>query len=157
MDVAVENEERSLRALEPRLKRAFVARYGWPDGLDVASEVMTWAWAHSDRLAAMDNPAGYLYRVGTTRGRRFTRWRRDLGRMPAEIAVSDPVGWFEPRLPGALDRLDSDSRTAVVLVHCFEWTYPEVAELLGVPLHTVRNRVHRGMKALRRELGVQGD
>lgn len=153
----MESEARVLRTLEPRLNRAFVARFGWPDGLDVTAEVMAWAWANANQLAEMHNPAGYLYRVGTTRARRFIRWKREVGQMPADIAATETSGWFEPQLPAALNHLDRDSRTAVVLVHCFEWTYPEVAEMLDVPLHTVRNRVHRGMKALRRELGVQDD
>lgn len=154
VDVAVDETTHMLAALEPRLRRAFVARYGWPDGVDVAADVMEWVWEHRDRLAAMDNPAGYLWRVGTSRFRRLRRWRREQAALPADLAGREPSGWFEPRLPAALNRLDHDSRTAVVLVHCFDWSYAEVAALLDVPLHTVRNRIHRGMEILRRELGV---
>lgn len=143
-----------LEALEPRLRRAFVARFGWPDGIDVTADVMEWAWAHRDRLAGMENPAGYLWRVGISQSRRMHRWRRERGRLPPDIVGSAMSGWFEPQLPAALNRLDRDSRTAVVLVHCFDWSYAEVASLLDVPLHTVRNRIHRGMASLREELGV---
>jgi RNA polymerase sigma factor (sigma-70 family) len=116
---------------------------------------MEWAWAHRERLAGMDNPAGYLWRVGTSRSRRLLRWRREQGGLPTDVAASEHAGWFEPALPAALNRLGRDERVAVVLVHCFDWSYAEVAELLDVPLHTVRNRIHRGMASLRRELGVE--
>lgn len=144
-----------LADLEPRLRRAFVARFGWPDGNDIAADVMEWAWVHRDRLGEIDNLAGYLWRVGTSRSRRMHRWRREHGRLPTELADSASGGWFEPALPAALNRLDHDSRTAVVLVHCFDWSYADVAALLDVPLHSVRNRIHRGMASLRRELGVE--
>jgi len=73
VDVVVDDAARMLASVEPRLRRAFVARYGWPDGLDVAADVMEWAWTHRARLADIDNPAGYLWRVGTSRSRRLRR------------------------------------------------------------------------------------
>lgn len=155
VDVVVDDAARMLASVEPRLRRAFVARYGWPDGLDVAADVMEWAWTHRARLADIDNPAGYLWRVGTSRSRRLRRWRREHAGLPTDVAASERTGWFEPALPAALNRLEPDARVAIVLVHCFDWSYAEVAELLGVPLHTVRNRIHRATSALRRELGVE--
>lgn len=151
----VVDQEGQLLALEPRLRRAFVARFGWPDGLDVCADVMECAWGHRDELVGMQNPAGYLYRVGLTRARRLIRWRRDQGRLPVEIVAETGIGWSEPALASALDRLDREVRTAIVLVHCFQWSYAEVAELIDEPVHTIRNRVHRGMKVLRQKLGVE--
>jgi RNA polymerase sigma factor (sigma-70 family) len=138
-----------------RLRPAFVARYGLDVGLEVTSEVMAWAWANQDELAAATNPAGLLYRVGQSRSRQYLRWRRDQVRFPAEPAVERDGRWVEPGLARALATLAPDQRQAVVLVHCLQWTYPEVSELLDVPLHTVRNRVHRGMQRLRISLGVE--
>ncbi|MCW2751866.1 MAG: sigW 1, partial [Aeromicrobium sp.] len=156
-ELIVADAERSLLALEPRLRRAFVARFGWPDGLDVAAEVMEWAWSHREQLPTIANPAGYLYRVGVTRSRRLLRWRREQNRLPAEIVTGDGVRWFEPRLPDALNRLDPEVRAVIVLIYCFQWTYAEVSEVIDEPIHTIRNRVHRGMKVLRIELGAEHD
>jgi len=52
------------------------------------------------------------------------------------------------------NRTKLEQRTAIVLVHSFQWTYAEVAELLGLPVHTIRNRIHRGLAQLRTDLGV---
>ena len=143
-----------LALVEKRLNRALVARFGIDVGLEVTAETMTWAWEHRSRLERMDNPAGFLFRVGQSRSRRLLRWRRRRAQFPA-VVVSGSMPWTEPQLPAALAELDEDQRTAVVLVHCFEWTYAEVAELVDVPIHTVRNRVHRGLTRLRRSLGVE--
>jgi len=139
----------------PRLHRAFLARYGTSIAGELTAEVTAWAWEHRDELEEMDNPSGYLYRVGQSKSRRLLRWRRSVVSLPSEGPIDghDPI--IEPGLDKALASLGEDQREAVILVHCFGWTQPEVAELLDVELHTVRNRVHRGMKALRHRLGVE--
>ena len=142
-----------LVALEKTLRVAFLARYGTELGQEVTAETMAWAWEHRSEVEAMDNPAGYLFRVGQSKSRRFLRWRRERVRYPAERPVR-PERWTEPQLPEALSQLDEEERTAVVLVHCFQWTYAEVGDLLDIPLHTVRNRLHRGLTQLRSSLGV---
>jgi len=59
----------------------------------------------------------------------------------------------EPGLPGALAALTQRQRSVVVLVHCFEWTLTEVADLLGLSKTTVQNHLERGMASLRRTIG----
>jgi RNA polymerase sigma-70 factor (ECF subfamily) len=145
-----------LAAIEQTLRVAFLARYGTDLGPEVTAETMAWAWEHRQELDAMNNPTGYLFRVGQSKSRRFLRWKRERLRFPAERANS-PGPWTEPQLPDALAKLDEEERTAVVLVHCFQWTYVEVGELLDLPLHTVRNRIHRGLSQLRISLGVNTD
>ncbi len=151
LDAAPSAELEQLRA---RLNRAFVARYGIDVGPDVTSEVMTWAFEHQAELAGIDNVAGYLFRVGQSKSRRLLRWKGERAAFPPEPRPAGTGPSFEPGLPDALSALSEEQRTAIVLVHCFQWTYHEVAELLDVPLHTVRNLIHRGMKELRNELGV---
>lgn len=142
-----------LAALEERLRVAFLARYGIEVGTEVTAETMAWAWEHMDELQEMDNPAGYLFRVGQSRSRRFLRWRREQVALPPERPVTSSL-WTEPQLHDALTELGHEERTAIVLVHCFQWTYAEVGDLLDVPVSTVRNRLHRGLERLRTHLGV---
>jgi hypothetical protein len=54
----------------------------------------------------------------------------------------------------ALARLSAEQRTAVLLVHGHRYTYAEVSDVLGLPVTSVTNHVHRGMRRLRRLLGV---
>ena len=42
-----------------------------------------------------------------------------------------------------------------MLLHCFEWTLAEVAEVLGMAKGSVQVHDRRGMARLRHELGVQ--
>lgn len=132
---------------DPRLKRALAAALGPERGLEAAAEALAYGWEHWDRIQSMENPAGYLYRVGYRSG--LQRFRPV--RLPPVSAHDDP--WIEPGLPAALDRLTDRQRVSVLAIHAFGWTYAETAELLGVSIGTVEKHVERALKKLRVRLG----
>jgi RNA polymerase sigma-70 factor (ECF subfamily) len=136
---------------EPRLRRALSAAYGPTDGSDAAAAALAYAWEHWEQVSAMDNPAGYLYRVGQSQARRR---KRPL----VTAAFPSPTDReFEPGLVDALRSLSEHQRVAVVLVHGYDWTYREVGELLDVSVSTVRNHLRRGLDHLQQALGVELD
>jgi len=53
----------------------------------------------------------------------------------------------------ALLRVPNEFRAALVLHDVQDLPYDEIAEILGVPVGTVKSRIHRGRVALARELG----
>ena len=138
-----------LRENEPKLRRALVARYGPEIGREATADAMAYAWEHWDRVSAMDNPGGYLYRVGQSKSRRFFR-RRVAFPAPQDHGLP----WVEPALAPALAALSSRQRQAVVLVHGFGYTHAEVADLLGLSRSSIQNHVERGLAALRDRLEV---
>lgn len=134
---------------EPRLQRALVALRGREDGHDATAEALAWAWQNWERVTAMDNPIGYLFRVGQSRSRR---------RLHGHLEAVDPHGhmpYVEPGLGPALAELSVTQRTAVVLVHGCQWTYAEVAEALGISRSSVGTHVTRGMGRLRAALDTE--
>jgi RNA polymerase sigma-70 factor, ECF subfamily len=56
----------------------------------------------------------------------------------------------------ALARVPDDFRAALILHDVQDLPYEEVAEALGVPVGTVKSRIHRGRVALARALGERG-
>jgi RNA polymerase sigma-70 factor (ECF subfamily) len=60
------------------------------------------------------------------------------------------------RLADALCRLPDDTREAVVLKHCRNWTLAEIADQLGRTPSAVASLLHRGLKQLR-ELLREGE
>ena len=151
MDARSEQREsftRFFRQAEPRLRHGLIARYGGEAGSEAAAHAMTYGWEHWDRIRMMDNPIGYLYRVGRTSFRR--NQRRPIGTNPGP--AREP--WTEPALPEALRKLSGRQRSCVVLRHSFGWTYGEIAELLGISIPTVQKHVARGLDKLRADLKV---
>ncbi|MFZ4719913.1 MAG: RNA polymerase sigma factor [Ilumatobacteraceae bacterium] len=97
----------------------------------------------------MDNPAGYLYRVGQSKARPHLRWTQRWGAFPAvdrSVLGSDGA---TVDLLRALRRVSVQQRVAIVLVKCHGHTYAEAAELMGVAETAVTNHVHRGLARLR--------
>jgi len=132
-----------------RLRQALITAYGPEVGAEATAEALAYAWEHWERIKLMDNPAGYLYRVGQSKSRWYRR--RPL-RLPEVSEASAP--WVEPGLPGVLSKLPRQQRVSVVLCHGYGWTRAEVAELLGVNASTVQRHVDRGVAKLRSGLGV---
>jgi len=143
---------------EPALRRALAAAYGAQVGRDATADALAWAWQHWDRVQAMDNPAGYLWRVGQTSVRAAARrQRRDLS-LVVEVELQ-PLGdhrepRVEPRLAAALDALSPQQRAAVVLVHGYDYTLREAADALACSISTVRNHVRRALRRLHGALEV---
>jgi DNA-directed RNA polymerase specialized sigma24 family protein len=138
-----------VRELEPRLKHALVAAYGTEVGIEATRDALAYGWEHWDRVRGRVNPAGYLFGVGRNKARRNVRRR-----VVFPVPPSGHELWVEPGLPAALAGLSERQRLAVVLIHGYEWTYIEVADLIGVSVSTVQQHAERGMAKLRTAIGA---
>jgi DNA-directed RNA polymerase specialized sigma24 family protein len=139
--------ERFVEATSPSLLRALAGWVGPDRAQDAVSEAMAYAWEHWEKVSAMPNPAGYLYRVGQSRSR-----QRATPTLPHPATVDAPD--VEPRLLPALAALPATQRAAVWLVHGCGWTYAEVAEALDTSVSMVGNHVRRALQRLRSDLEV---
>jgi RNA polymerase sigma-70 factor (ECF subfamily) len=144
-DLAFDAFDAFARDARPRLERALLAVRGTDLTADAVSEALTYAWEHWSSVRLMENPVGYLYRVGVSR----TRARR-LPDLPRPESVGLPE--VEPGLVPALRALPEQQRAAVWLVHACGWTHAEAAEAMAVDRSTVGTHVQRGMAALRSAL-----
>lgn len=134
---------------EPLLRRALTAAFGQELGREATAEALAYGWQHWPRIAAMDNPVGYLYRVGQNHARRMSR------RRPGWMAVEHPgIPDVEPGLAAALRSLSERQRVIVSLVHAFDLSLSEAAELLGISKSTAQTHERRAMDTLRSRLGV---
>jgi DNA-directed RNA polymerase specialized sigma24 family protein len=138
---------RFAREAEPRLHIALAAAVGQEFGADATAEALAYGWEHWERIERMDNPVGYLYRVGRTSVRAPRR-----AYFPPPPATRTPI--VEPALPSALAKLTDRQRVAVVLVHGFDWSPQDVAALLEIDTPTVATHLRRGLAKLRKDLKV---
>ena len=65
----------------------------------------------------------------------------------AQLSVAD-----RDQLERGFRRLSAEHRAVVILTYYLDYSMPEVAEALGVPLGTVRSRLHYARRALRAAL-----
>lgn len=64
---------------------------------------------------------------------------------------------LDDQVTRALERLPEDFRTVVLLCDVEGFTYEEIANMLDVPIGTIRSRLHRGRNLLRAELEDYAD
>ena len=96
-----------------------------------------------------------LVRACYAEGRRTRQWAPNLRILPAdEPAGPDGTSSVVDRdqLERGFRRLSIDHRAVVVLHHYLDMPLEQVAEILGVPIGTVRSRLHHAMRGLRAAL-----
>ena len=141
--------------VEPNLRRALSAAYGADIGREATAEALTWAWEHFTKVETMENPGGYLYRVGQTAAKRS---RRGAIRDDLRLVEATESPWpVEPGLNAALGALSPRQRAAVLLIDGWGFTQREAAETMGCRISTVRVHQQRGLARLRESLGVEDD
>jgi len=142
------------------LRRAVGFTAGDPDvARECVDEAMTRAYERWDQVAAMDRPAGWVYRVAVNLARNRARHRRvERARQPAAgpatVPGADDVA--DPALAAALARLPVDQRSVVVLRYYLDWSVEDVAAGLGIAPGTVKSRLHRALRRLESSLGERG-
>jgi RNA polymerase sigma-70 factor (ECF subfamily) len=149
------------------------------DALDVAQEIFLSAYRALDGLEMKSLFSTWLYRVTVNRCRDEMRRRatvkhtrpRPLGGPDPDDPPADPPARSGSPEDAAISResaaivaaavaaLPEDAREALVLRDVEGLAYEEIADVLGVPVGTVRSRLHRARSLLRdrlREAGVEG-
>ncbi len=137
-----------VEAHEESLRLALIANLGGERGREAASHALLWGLENWDRLSGLENPVGYLFRVGQRWSRRQRSRRVVLFDTPGR---ADP--WVEPDLIPALEALPAKQRMAVVLRHGADWSYQRISEVTGMSQDSARKNVQRGLSTLRKRLG----
>ena len=153
VEIRTSNFEQFCEREHDRLARALALALDSTDlGNDAAAEAMARAWERWNTVADYDNPAGWVYRVGLNWGRsRLRRRRREVtSAFLPDSATTDRHG--DDQLARALTTLSPDHRAVVVAKFYLDWADAETAEALGVPVGTVKSRLHRALAHLHDEL-----
>jgi RNA polymerase sigma-70 factor (ECF subfamily) len=96
-----------------------------------------------------------LVRACYAEARRTRQWTPNLHLLPADgPAASEGLSSVVDRdqLERGFRRLSIDHRAVVVLHHYLDMPLDEVADVIGVPVGTVRSRLHHAMRGLRAAL-----
>ncbi len=143
------------------------------EALDVAQEVFLSAYRNLDRFREEASLSTWLLKIAANRS--LNRIRQRSSRAAREVSYpesplrDDPP--FQPHAPEegrpdriaeiremgkilehALHRIDADSRWLMLLSDVEGFTYEEVAAMAGIPVGTVKSRLHRARMALRKIL-----
>jgi len=141
------------------------------DARDLLQDALVKAYENLDGFRGGSSLYTWLFRIAVNTAlshRRKRKWTH-VGLGPAsdddsagdgswpDAAAPDPADPImaaetEAAVQGALDSLDEEHRTVVVLRDIQQCDYHEMAEILGVPAGTVKSRLHRARLMLRDKL-----
>lgn len=135
---------------EDVLQEVFVRVYRSLDTYDPARGAFT-TWLH--RLTT--NACLNWHRRRKSRPRLVAMSQVDPSRLsqpPSDVRTAESID-VRAALRGLNDRL----RVTVVLRYGWDMTYAEIAQVLDLPIGTVKSRLHRAMNLLAVELGSEGE
>jgi RNA polymerase sigma-70 factor (ECF subfamily) len=143
------------------------------DAQDVVQEAFLHAYQSLERFQGNSQFFTWLYRIAINSAISLKRKQRVVmsvqrGRNP-ESALSEPLDASEFSQPGlaleraeqerriqeALNRLSPEHRAVLVLKDLEDQKYETIAEILQVPVGTVRSRLHRARMEMRQVLKNQ--
>jgi RNA polymerase sigma-70 factor, ECF subfamily len=165
----------ALSFLDPLYATALRLTRNRSDAEDLVQDTFVKAFRSADRFQRGTNLKAWLFTI------LHNTWRnrvRDTARAPVDVdsalveeAASRPGGplaletperillrgTLDADLQAALDGLPAAFREAVWLRDVEEFSYAEIAEMLGVPIGTVMSRISRGRRLLFERLSQSAD
>jgi len=131
-----------------------------PDARDLVQETfLRWA-QRGHQLSDISKVKSWLfttlYRESAAKARRAVRFPHDSIESAElelpEIPSDAPNRTDGSLIVGALSQLDDTFRAPIALFYLEDYSYPEIAEILEIPLGTVKSRLARGIAHLQRAL-----
>ncbi|MDH3746978.1 MAG: RNA polymerase sigma factor [Gammaproteobacteria bacterium] len=165
------------RVVRPHFDRLY--RLAWrltgskAEAEDLFQELLIKAYGKLDEVVHIERPGSWLsrvmYNLFVDQHRRFTRQRLHIveeGQLPG-AGVADLPGGNNPvaeteraeqfqRLDAALNQLSDEHRITVLLHDTEGYKLSEIQELMGVPVGTIKSRLHRARARLREILVADG-
>jgi RNA polymerase sigma-70 factor (ECF subfamily) len=162
----------------PKIVRYLAHVVGWRDAEDLTQEVFVKVNQALKTFKGESQVSTWIYRIATNSA--FDKLRspsfRQTGRKSlsgesigeGEIEIMDKNVWTGEKTPsietsvirkemnecirGLVEKLPENYRTVVVLSEVEGFRDDEIAEILGVSIHTTKIRLHRARARLKREL-----
>jgi RNA polymerase sigma-70 factor, ECF subfamily len=127
---------------------------------DATQEAFIRAWRAWPQLRDHDSFDAWLDRIvanvcrSRLRRRRGIRWA--IFDDELEVAAADPFRGTIDRdaVARAMERLTPEQRVVVVFRYWRDMSLEQIATHLGLPLGTVKSRLHYAQRAMRREIGL---
>jgi RNA polymerase sigma-70 factor, ECF subfamily len=136
----------------------FLRRYlGDPKAAeDITQETFLQLWQHPNGYdPERGSPRTYLFGIAARRAADW--WRRQPPKIPNQSVRPDRQENLSLLLADALEKVEPEKRTLLWLREVEGYSYQELAEMLAIPVGTVRSRLFAAREQLRRVWGAEGN
>ena len=166
-DILVDRWQRKIRGAVYRVVRSE------EEAQDICQEAFLKAFRGLNSFKREARFSSWLYQIAINLSRDRLRRRKTRNWVSLDdLDEASPAGsprapaeggerWVEvlevrERVASAVAALPEEQREAVILKEYQGLTFPEIAEIQGVPISTVKTRLYRGLSVLRERLVRQG-
>ncbi|WP_137751271.1 RNA polymerase sigma factor [Sphingopyxis sp. L1A2A] len=142
--------------------RAFLARAAGCDADDLAQEAFVRAWQRAGDFRGQGSYAAWIMGIGWRLfldQRRTAQRREGLAQGDDVATATDPRGASDAAIDAdrLLGALSPQERAALTLCFGHGWSHGDAAEIMGVPLGTLKSLVLRGRAKAQKMIGEGAD
>ncbi len=127
---------------------------------ELVNDVMLTVWQQARRFRGESSLStwilGIAYRKGIDEVRKMTRYRKIISQLPDMMNTGSVSNVEELIARHDLDKvmkdLSTEQRAVAVLSFDFGYSYPEISEILGIPVNTVKTRMYYARRCMQSSL-----
>ncbi|MCS6822825.1 MAG: sigma-70 family RNA polymerase sigma factor [Cytophagaceae bacterium] len=164
-------EKEFMHLITPLYNFAYRLTFNEDDANDLVQETYLKAYRFFDSYEKGTNAKAWLFRI--LKNSFINEYRKNV-KQPGKVDYQEVESYYnsddidEPitqdlrvdsvkdligdEVANALNSLDVDFRTIIILCDLEEFTYEEIAKILDIPIGTVRSRLHRARNILKEKL-----
>ena len=169
LELALQGDDGSFGELVGRWQKrifGFIRRYvgNSEDARDLTQDTFAKAFQNLDRLSDPASFSSWVYKIALNECRMRFRKEGKLRRTPYEDYLESDQVEIDERTPEralagkeeadalhrAFERLPEEQKTVILMKEYQGLKFHEIAEILEIPLSTVKSRMYLGLKTLRR-------
>jgi RNA polymerase sigma-70 factor (ECF subfamily) len=123
------------------VQEAWIKMLAKRDALRDANKLMQWA------KTIVSNTANTAIRRKITYAEILREQAETIYAHVKDVQLDDRIEQLE--VMSCIDRLEEDTRKLFLLKYYYQWKDQEISDALGLPVGTIKARIHRGKKQLR--------
>ncbi len=169
LELALQGDDGSFGELARRWQRrifGFICRYvgNHEEAQDLTQDTFTKAFQNLNRLTDPTRFSSWVYKIALNECRMRFRKESKVRRVPLDEYIESDLAEVDDRTPEttlaskqasdslqqAFRELPDEQRTVILMKEFQGLKFHEIAEILDVPLSTVKSRMYLGLKTLKR-------
>ena len=143
------------KKLSPMVHGIVLARVPRDEVDDIVQEVFITAYKKLDTLRDKNAISPWIARIARNRAMEFYRRNKPTEELSENLSHNNNAQTEAKEILEAIRKLPETYRETLILRLVEGMTGPEIAEQTGLKHESVRVNLHRGMKLLRKKLGIK--
>ncbi|MGG7178722.1 RNA polymerase sigma factor [Clostridium paraputrificum] len=137
---------------EKLYRLAYIYVKNQEDAMDILQESILKAYRNLEKLNEIKTLERWMNKIIINTSLDFIRKNSKITLTnDEELKNIEEVTDGHEDVTNSVDNLDTELKTVIILKYFHGYTINEIGEILGLPISTVKNRIHKSLNILRKE------